>query len=298
MAQWSAGLQKVKAAGAKMIPEAVTELHAKLLRLQQLVYRGEWHTVTPGTKTVTREAEGRLIDESEVAARPSAYGGWKQNKATAKPRATLPDKEEIARVYKWQEGYPDLMHNTGPTAFEKEVYTDIAAFSGSIRASAVNAGECMLRVHIPGSAVRSWWVRLPPGVTETNWREFMRGGKQWREVLAVLDEFSVNGAFSICRVRPGHSLKAWEGTAAEQFGMKNPGQYLPGGQGQLYLDTRSAGFLDAVEWLVKEGKTAWTDLQGVGYAAGNVKIAGAARVERLADDEDQYKRQMALENAR
>lgn len=121
----------------------------------------------------------------------------------------------------------------------------------------------------------------------------LKGGKEWRELLAVLEEFSQNGAFSICRIKPGHSINAWEGRAAEQFGMQNPGQYLPGGMTQLYMETWSSSFDDAVEWVVRAGKTGWTDLEGVGYAAANVKVAGAARVQRLAQDEDQTKRHTA-----
>jgi len=287
--QWRAGFIKVRALGDKMIPQALKELHARLLRLQQLVYRGEWHTVVAGEKTVTREAEARLLENTEVAAKASAHGGWKQNKANPK------EPEEIAEIYKWQEGYPDLMKNPGPTALEKDVYTTIAAFSGPIKAANVHGGEYILRIHTPLSktAAGPWWVRLPPGVTEANWREVLKNGKEWRELLAVLEEFSMNGAFSICRVKPGHSINAWEGRAAEQFGMKNSGQYLPGGMMQLYTEAWSKSFDDAVEWIVSGGKTGWTDLEGVGYAAGNVKAAGAARVERLADDEDQSKRPVA-----
>lgn len=289
---WGKGFKKVKEAGAKMIPEGVKELHAKLLRLQQLVYRGEWHTITPGTRNVVRETEGRLIEETEVAAERTAHGGWRQNAASAVGKRSEIEAR-IAKVYKWQEGYPDLAKRTGPTALEKDVYQQIAAFSGPIKATQVQGGEYILRVHIPGSAGGPWWVRLPAGVTEANWREFLKNGKEWRELLAVLDEFSKNGAFSICRVKPAHSINAWEGRAAEQFGMSNPGQYLPGGMMQLYTEAWSKSFNEAVDWIVSEGKTGWTDLEGVGYAAGNVKAAGAARVQRLEADEEQSKRPAA-----
>lgn len=285
--QWRAGFVKLRGMGDKMIPKALKELNARLLRLQQLVYRGEWHTVAAGEKTATREAEARLVENTEVAAKASAHGGWKQNAADPE------NLEKISKIYKWQEGYPDLMKKKGSNAFGEEVYQSIAAFSGSIKASKVTGGDYILRVHIPGSAVAPWWVRLPHGVTETNWREFLQNGKQWREGLAVLDEFSKNGAFSICRVKPGQSINAWEGKAAEQFGMQNPGQYLPGGMPQIYTEAWSESFNSAVEWVVREGKTGWTDLEGVGYAAGNIKTTVAARAERLAEDEDQTKRPAA-----
>lgn len=288
---WIAGFKKLKEAGAKRIPEGVKELHARLQRLQQLVYRGEWHTAVPGTRNVTREAEARLIEDGGVAAERSAQGGWRQNRASADPKF----KDQIGKVYQPKDGYPNLLDQVGSTALDKDVFTKIAAFSGPIKAAKVQGGEFILRIHTPlaKSATGPWWVRLPPGVTEANWREVLKGGKEWRELLAVLEEFSQNGAFSVCRIKPGHSINAWEGRAAEQFGMQNPGQYLPGGMTQLYMETWSKSFDDAVEWVVRAGKTGWTDLEGVGYAAANVKVAGAARVQRLAQDEDQTKRHTA-----
>lgn len=290
---WRQGFLKVKDAGAKMIPEGIKELHAKLQRLQQMIYRGEWHTVVPGTRNVTREAEGRLIEQSEVAAERSAHGGWRQNRAKVPTKAT--DRNEIAKVYQPKDGWPDLMHSTGPTALEKDVYTGIAAFSGPIKAAEATGGEYLLRIHTSISKTRNgpWWVRLPPGVNDKNWREFMQGGAQWREVLAVLDEFSANGAYSIVKIKSDHSLNVWEGRAAEQFGMTNPGQYLPGGQSQIFIAAWERKFAESVEWVADSLATGWKDLDGVGYAAGNVKAAGAARLQRLEQYEDQSKRPAA-----
>lgn len=290
---WRQGFQKVKDAGAKMIPEGLKELSAKLLRLQQLVYRGEWHTVMPGARNVTREAEGRLIEQSEVVAERSARGGWRQNVAKATGKAE--DEAAIAKVYQPKDGWPDLMHSTGPTALEEDVYTGIAAFSGPIKAAEATGGEYLLRIHTSVAKTKTgpWWVRLPPGVNDKNWREFMQGGAQWREVLAVLDEFSTNGAYSIVRVKPGRSLNVWEGRAAEQFGMSNPGQYLPGGRSQIFIAAWEQKFAESVEWVADSLATGWKDLDGVGYAAGNVKAAGAARLQRLEQYEDQSKRPAA-----
>jgi hypothetical protein len=288
---WVMGLKMLREDGTKMIPVALKELNARLLRLQQLVYRGEWHAVTPGARNATREAEARLIEDGQAAAHASAHGGWKQNVARAD--GTAESIEGLSKVYKPREGYPDLMRRTGPTAVAKDVYVQIAAFSGMIEASSVHGGEYLLRVHVPDGATGPWWVRLPHGVTDTNWREFIKNGKEWRELLAVLDEFSKNGAYSICKVKPGHSVNAWEGKASEQFGMSNPGQYLPGGLTQIFMDTRLSSFTDGVEWIAKELATGWKDLEGVGYAAANVKVAAAARVERLAHGENQSKRPAA-----
>ncbi|MBS1210547.1 MAG: hypothetical protein H6R19_2945 [Proteobacteria bacterium] len=292
MDKWVEAFKVLKEAGDKMIPKAIKELHAKLLRLQQLVYRGEWHSVTTGTQNVTREVEGHMVEDSVQTARTTAHGGGKQNRAKAGPKATVDDKAAIEKVYKWQEGYPELTRKVLPTAFEKEVYVDIAAFSGTINAGKVDGGEYLLRIHTADvdTLNGAWWLRLPKGVTEANWRTVLKNGKEWRELLSVLKEYSENGAFSICRVKPDKTIKAWEGKASEQFGRINPGQYLPGGKVQLYLASWSQEFQEAVEWTVKFGKTEWTDLENVGYASRKVLVAGAARVVRLAQDEDQTKR--------
>jgi hypothetical protein len=59
---------------------------------------------------------------------------------------------------------------------------------------------------------------------------------------------------------------------------------------QLFIDSRSKAFTEALTWIVTDAKTLWKDLDNVGYAAANIKYAGAARAERLAEKEEQSKR--------
>jgi hypothetical protein len=293
---WRTSLIELKKLGDSKIPMGIKELNASLKRLQQLVYKGEWTSVSRGSTNGTLEAEARLIDASHVAATASAHGGLKGNKALAD--GTAKAEAEIAKVYTPKAGYADLKGSPYVSSSGKPAYYEkIEAFSGTIKASKAVEGEYLLRIHRPGEFARPWWVRLPKGVTEANWREFMQNGKQWREVLAVLDEFGKNGAYSIVKVKAGHTLNAWEGKAAEQFGQANPGQYLPGGAMQLFIDSRSKAFTEALEWIVTDAKTLWKDLDNVGYAATNIKYAGAARVERLTDKEEQSKRSAARQTA-
>jgi hypothetical protein len=289
---WRTSLIELKKLGDSKIPLAIKELNASLKRLQQLVYKGEWTAVSRGSTNATLEAEARLIDASHVAASASAHGGLKGNKALVGADA------EIAKVYTPKAGYADLKARvTTSKNTRKNYYAPIEAFSGTINASKVSAGEYMLRIHEPGYAMSAWWIRLPKGVTESNWREFLKGGEEWRKLWAVLDEFSKNGCFSIGKIKPGHEIKAWEGKVAEQFGELKPGQYLPGGKNQLFIESWNKSITDAIELVVDSGKTLWKDLDNVGYAAANIKYAGAARVERLTDKEEQSKRSGARQTA-
>lgn len=286
---WSAGLKKVRQISDKMIPDALKELNAKLIRLQQLVYRGEWHAVTAGTHTATTEAEARIVEAGHAATKAAARGGWEQNIVRSGPDAKAADEAALAKVYQPKKGFPDLANRKGPLAgHDGEFYSYIAAFSGPITAAELHEGTYLLRIHIPGKQVGPWWVRMPPGVTEANWREFMTGGKQWREVLAVLDEFSKNGGYSIVKVKKACQINAWEGKAAEQFGITNAAQHLPGGLEQLYFEAWHESFEQSIEWLAKDLQTGWKDLEGVGYPA--VEAAGGAHVEKLAEHEHQVKR--------
>ena len=292
MDAWSAGLKAVRKVCDKMIPDALKELNAKLQRLQQLVYKGEWHTVVPGVRNATTEAEARLVEESHAAAQAAAHGGWAQNIVRSGPDAKAADEAALAKIYKPRDGLPDLTRQKGPLAgHDGEFYSLIAAFSGPIRAAELHEGTYLLRIHVPGGDVGPWWVRLPPGVTEANWREFMKSGKQWREVLAVLDEFSKNGAYSIVKVKKAYRINAWAGKAAEQFGIKNAAQHLPGGMDQLFMASWEQTFKDSIDWLAKDLQTGWKDLDGVGYPA--IEVSGGARTQKLAEHEHQVKRPRA-----
>ena len=289
---WAAGLKTLRESTAKMIPEGLKELNVKLKRLQQLVYKGEWHTVVPGVRNSTTEAEARLIEDSHAVADAVAHGGWKQNIIRSGADARAEDEAALAQVYQAKAGFPDLAKRKGPLAgHDGEFYSFIAAFSGPIRAAELHEGTYLLRIHVPNGSVGAWWVRMPAGVTDANWRTFMKGGKQWRELLAVLDEFSKNGAYSIVKIKKAASINAWEGKAAEQFGITNAAQHLPGGMEQLYLEAWLDSFEKSVDWLAKDCQTGWKDLDDVGYPS--IKTAAGARVKKLADNEHQTKKPRA-----
>jgi hypothetical protein len=276
--RWRMQLGQLRKLADAKIPLALKELNAKLLKLQQLVYRGEWSTVTAGTKNVTREAEARLVEESQIAATRSAHGGAKQNPATSLK------ENEIAKVYQPKDGWIDLRSRSDPIQVGKskaERYPWIEAFSGPIKAAELKSGDTLVRIFVTGDKANgAWWIRVA---------QRPKSGKEWRELFAVLDEFSKNGSYAIARVKEGHSLKVWEGKVSEQFGKTNPGQYLTGGGNQLFMNSRDPATLAAFD-IIETGLTKWTDLSHVGYAAGNIKVASAARVERLAEHEEQPKR--------
>jgi hypothetical protein len=75
---WAIRFTQLKALGGKMIPRALKELSEKLKAVQQAIYKGEVHTVTPGVKNAAREAEARLVDDS-AALPPLARKGFKAN---------------------------------------------------------------------------------------------------------------------------------------------------------------------------------------------------------------------------
>ena len=110
-------------------------------------------------------------------------------------------------------------------------------------------------------------------------------------MLAVLDEFSKNGAYSIVKVKKAYRINAWAGKAAEQFGIKNAAQHLPGGMDQLFMASWEQTFKDSIDWLAKDLQTGWKDLDGVGYPA--IEVSGGARTQKLAEHEHQVKRPRA-----
>ena len=60
-------------------------------------------------------------------------------------------------------------------------------------------------------------------------------GQEWREGLAVLDNFNLNNFYIKFDIPAGREVKAWEGKAAEQFD-KEVDQFLSGGSMQLFIE--------------------------------------------------------------
>jgi hypothetical protein len=258
---WIARFQYLKAMGDKMIPEAIKDLNLRLKKVQQAIYKGELHTASAGTKTTTRETEGRLLEHSShVRKRPPSVH----------PSNTVAD-------YKHVEGWPRLdgYFETGKNG--KRKYVNIEAFSGPMRAVELKPGDVIFRVLLPAknSKTSPWWTTKMP-----------RTAEEWREFLAVLDKFNANNFFMKYTIPHGASLKAWKGKAAEQWDAAT-GQFLKGGGEQLFIEFPvhiKAELLQLSALSTGWGKT----LKLFGFEKPGV--VATARVERLGANEVQSKR--------
>lgn len=203
-------LAKLKERGDKMIPEGLKELNAKLKKIQTQLYSGEWHTVETGAKNTTREAEARLVEHGAPKPHPKSKG-FKQN--------TLED-------YHPQEGFPDMAKRKYKDKLGQNRCDVVEAFSGPIKAKKLAGPRTVYRVLRPGKNGKAspWWTETMPS-----------NGEEWREGLAVLDNFNMNNFFIKFDIPAGRELKVWEGKAAEQFN-KDTGQFLGGGAVQVFID--------------------------------------------------------------
>ena len=71
---WIDSFKALKPFGAKMIPQALKELNAKLKLVQQAIYKAEWHTVSPGVQNTTYEVEARLVERRRQVPAPKRDG--------------------------------------------------------------------------------------------------------------------------------------------------------------------------------------------------------------------------------
>lgn len=261
--RWIKNFQALKAKGATMIPKAITELNAQLKVVQQAVYKGEWHVLTPGTKNVTREAEARLI-EGGPRKMPRVRSGFKAN--------SIAD-------YRHVEGWPDLGKYSKKLPDRRRIYPDIEAFSGPLSAVKLEQGQTIFRVLLPSKngKASAWWTAKMPESAE-----------EWRELLAVLDKFNINNFFVKYTIPEGTTLKAWSGKAAEQFNSE-VGQYLPGGGAQLFVEFPAhvkAEVLKLPALSTGWGKT----LRLFGFGEGAEAAVAEIQLERLAANEMQAKK--------
>jgi hypothetical protein len=265
---WITKFKALKAAGAKMIPKAIKELDTKLKEIQKAVYEGEWHTVMPGTKTVVREAEARVV-ENAPRKLPAIRNGHKAN--------TIADYHHV-------EGWPDLRVYSEEVEGGAVKYPNIEAFSGAIKAIEIKPGTKIIRILKPkaldpkkGNMMASpWWASKMPETAE-----------EWRELYAVLDKFNKNGHFIVYTVPEGTTLKAWTGKAAEQFD-DEIGQYLGGGGLQLFIDF-PVHVKQAIEQLPVQ-MTGWGETTKLyGFGKGADAAIQEIQVERLAANERQAK---------
>ncbi len=311
------GFEQVKIAADKMIPQAIKELNAQLKKIQahliaggvpppgrSLVYEAQ-----TGRKVVTYADEARLI-ESGAKKEIRHAGKHPQNMASAHDGA----KADIAKVYQYEAGFPDL------TAFKKEVdvakqkieyYPAIAAASGRIKN--VDLGEegvTLFRSFGPGGRTHGFDVgKSNPGGFWWGVGEAPKTAEEWRQKYAVLDEFNRNGMVAIMRIPSGGKVKvpACTSSVSEQFSKDIAGQFLEGGGKQAAIDFNLAPDLADVsktlDALVRMGggksklangvvievrQSGWKGINGkIGY--GSDVIPGAGVVERLGVTEMQSK---------
>jgi hypothetical protein len=324
--KWQADLLRVRDGfaalqqlAARMLPQALKELDAKLRVLQALVYKGEIHTIATGTgrAEVRREAEAYLIE------RPLREAP-KQGTRYPSLHAEEWHKTTLQRKYS-KGGYPNLMRYKGksPAFGDKDVFTDIASFSGNIiaRSAREMAGSTIFRAFgnptdlAPNGSLAAggfWGYQKVPGSAE-----------EWRQLSAVLDEWNGNGFLVVLHLPEDLATRmpgshAWYGKIAEQFGSAIPAQYLKGGGEQVIINldemlkkelnnvgdqVKASGLATSVEINGVKAEfypTNWQDANGVhGYSKPEgIDPPYATTTRELHDDELRSKvKERAMINA-
>ncbi len=258
------GFRELGNKGEEMIPESLKELNRRLKEIQKHVHEGDWYEIPSSLSSKTREVEARLV-EDVVEGKPRTV--WKLENPPFPPNAD--------DAYRHVEGWPDLRQRLWA-----EGHT-IASFSGPIRAVKIPAGTRIYRVLGPKSYKDGnfWLYRLS------------KDGPSWRKDCAVLESWSSNGQF-IEFVVPEGGIWAWEGRIASQVenDIKNAkeslGQFLPGGDTQIFIDFtfNEANFAAREEVLkLMPQSTNWTGLSGINVPKKE------ATVDRLGPNEIESK---------
>ncbi|MCE0828758.1 hypothetical protein LVQ78_22390 [Buttiauxella sp. A2-C2_NF] len=233
------GFAALQPLAAKMIPQALKELDAKLRVLQAMVYKGEIHTVATGAgrAEVRREAEAYLLEkEVHVAA--------KQGSRFPSNSAEVKDFEKLSEQYSMV-GYPDLLaYEGGSPAFgKKKIFPAVASFSGKVTAMNAQdlAGSTLYRVF--GHATKDAQESYAGGRATAFWgfEKVPTSAENWRLPAAVLDEWNGNGFIVVMKLPDNFAsimphVTAWHGNIAEQFGKELPNQYLDGGGKQVIIN--------------------------------------------------------------
>ncbi len=244
LAKLKSQIQELGQKGEAMIPDAVKDLSERLKAAQRQLYQGDWHSIPKNLKTSTREIEARLVD---------VPGGkkWEVENMHFPPNG----RDSFIK----REDWPDLSEGkyVKKNADDVLTYKVIPCFSGPMRAVKIPPGTKIYRVVSPkGDPAGAWWVYALP-----------ESGKEWREGLAVLDSWSGNGYYVEMTV-PESGLFVWEGKAASQVenspeAVNSMGQYLPGGQVQLFVDLKFSGNAKAVSQIGDFLPTHWADHMGL-----------------------------------
>jgi hypothetical protein len=239
--------RQLKNVGERMIPDSLKDLNRRLKSLQQHIYSGEWHEISGGLNSATREAEARLIEKEKDGKKVKEW----ELKNSPHPPCKLRDFEPV-------EGWPNLSR---PPWVDEDSAWAIASFSGKIRPVKIPPGTKIRRVVTDSSrkAGRFWSFELA------------RDGVSWRKDCAVLENWSKNGHY-VELVVPEPGLWAWEGRIASQVEndvtKETFGQVLPGGATQLLIDFEMS-IHQAAKRIVEDDKlvpripTHWSGLAGV-----------------------------------
>jgi hypothetical protein len=143
------------------------------------------------------------------------------------------DKAEIAKLYKHQPGYPDLLKFRSNDGL---YFQAIAAASGKIN-NEMLSGVVIFRSFGPEGFTHGvlvdrtnpagvyWGIAKPPASAE-----------EWRVHWAALDEYNRNGMLAIIHYPDHVKVPACVSTVSEQFSKEIPGQYLEGGGRQAVIE--------------------------------------------------------------
>lgn len=223
---------------SKMVPQALKDLNNKLKYIQKLMYEGEWHSIPGAGKHITRETEARLVTKAGKMEWELKDAPWPQN--------MLDDFPEV-------DGWPNLKKDPRYTANKRNSWgRQIAeSFSGAVKATKLTGGMTVYRVidYKFGVPASTSWMYIDPKTIK---------GTYWRVKLAVLQRWSHNGKYVKYTVPKGKTLFAWEGKASSQIDNdlmrqsrevkanrnggklmvtnESYGQYLEGGETQLFID--------------------------------------------------------------
>lgn len=224
------GLNKIATLIDKNVPKALKDLNTKLKYIQKLMYEGDWHLIPGAGKAITREAEARLIHDALLGKEV-----WKLENAKYPGNAM--------EVFVPKDGWPDLRKRVNVTSLTNGDdlldYEYIVAFHGPITAKELPVGTVLYRVVQPEAFSKAngvWWTVIDPK-TITGW--------YWRVKFAVLQSWSTNGKY-VKYVIKDKPLHAWEGKVSSQIDQSKTlrggilnlgyGQYLEGGETQLFID--------------------------------------------------------------
>lgn len=310
----SDGFEALPDVADKMVPKALAELDNKIKVLQNAAYEGESRSIATGGKPkVERESEA-VLDEG---VRPHKLPQGPYAAIPARVNSTLAKKLQAKFGPKIKDGWPDLFYkeDTMPVFGKEKVYLGVASFHGEIAAVEAQqlAGKKLYRAFGRESKVTDAGESEAGGYFRgAYWGvgDAPKSAEEWRTRAAVLDDWNANGFLVVAHLPDNLAelwpeAKAWIGKISEQYGSKDPLQYLEGGGEQLlanFGETITKKISDIgkeVKDADKSGvrtevingvrfdfyKTNWENVEKV-YGYGKIaEDTNAASTRKLAEDE-------------